>query len=329
MIDQAKTILVTGADGFIGSHLTEMLLGLGYKVRALAQYNSFNSWGWLEGIKHPGLEVVCGDVRDPDFCREITAGCGTVFHLAALIAIPYSYVAPDSYVDTNIKGTMNMCQAARFAGVDRIVVTSTSEVYGTAIEVPIPETHPRQPQSPYSATKIGADAIAESFYNAFELPLVIARPFNTYGPRQSARAIIPTIICQIASGMRTIKVGDLTPTRDFNYVTDTCRGFIALAQAEGIEGKNINIASGTEISMGDTLRRIADIMGGDVEYVVDPERLRPAKSEVRRLCGDNRLITTLTDWRPQVTLREGLERTVEWLSKPANLARYKAEIYNR
>lgn len=329
MIDQAKTILVTGADGFIGSHLTEMLLGLGYKVRALAQYNSFNSWGWLEGIKHPGLEVVCGDVRDPDFCREITAGCGTVFHLAALIAIPYSYVAPDSYVDTNIKGTMNMCQAARFAGVDRIVVTSTSEVYGTAIEVPIPETHPRQPQSPYSATKIGADAIAESFYNAFGLPLVIARPFNTYGPRQSARAIIPTIICQIASGMRTIKVGDLTPTRDFNYVTDTCRGFIALAQAEGIEGRNINIASGTEISMGDTLRMIADIMGGDVEYVVDPERLRPAKSEVRRLCGDNRLITTLTDWRPQVTLREGLERTVEWLSKPANLARYKTEIYNR
>ncbi|MDE5595259.1 MAG: SDR family NAD(P)-dependent oxidoreductase, partial [Muribaculaceae bacterium] len=249
MINPDKVVLVTGADGFIGSHLTELLLSLGYKVRALAQYNSFNSWGWLEGIKSHGLEVVCGDVRDPEFCREITAGCGTVFHLAALIAIPYSYVAPDSYVDTNIKGTMNMCQAARATEVDRIIVTSTSEVYGTALEVPIPETHPRQPQSPYSATKIGADAIAESFYNAFGLPLVIARPFNTYGPRQSARAIIPTIISQIAAGARVIKVGDLTPTRDFNFVTDTCRGFVALAQTAGIEGRNINIATGTEVSM--------------------------------------------------------------------------------
>ncbi len=329
MIDSNKTILVTGADGFIGSHLTEILLGHGYKVRALAQYNSFNSWGWLDGVSSPGLEVVCGDVRDPDFCREITAGCGTVFHLAALIAIPYSYVAPDSYVDTNIKGTLNMCQAARQAGVDRIVVTSTSEVYGTAVEVPISETHPRQPQSPYSATKIGADAIAESFHNAFGLPVVIARPFNTYGPRQSARAIIPTIISQIASGMRTIKVGDLSPTRDFNFVEDTCRGFIALAEAGGIEGRNINIASGTEVSMAETLRLISEIMGADVDYVVDPERLRPSKSEVRRLCGDNRLITSLTDWRPQVSLREGLGRTVAWFTDPANLARYKADIYNR
>ncbi len=329
MINSNKPVLVTGADGFIGSHLTELLLSSGYKVRALAQYNSFNSWGWLEGLHAPGLEVVCGDVRDADFCRELAAGCGTIFHLAALIAIPYSYIAPDSYVDTNIKGTMNMCQAARAAGVDRIIVTSTSEVYGTAVEVPIPETHPRQPQSPYSATKIGADAIAESFYNAFGLPLVIARPFNTYGPRQSARAIIPTIISQIASGMRVIKVGDLSPTRDFNYVEDTCRGFLALANAEGIEGRNINIATGTEVSMAETLHLIAELMNADVEYVVDPERLRPSKSEVRRLCGDNRVIEATTDWRPQVTLREGLKRTIEWFSDPANLARYKVDIYNR
>ena len=329
MINSDKPVLVTGADGFIGSHLTELLLSLGYRVRALAQYNSFNSWGWLEGIKSPALEVVCGDVRDPEFCREITNGCGTVFHLAALIAIPYSYVAPDSYVDTNIKGTMNMCQAARAAQVDRIIVTSTSEVYGTALEVPIPETHPRQPQSPYSATKIGADAIAESFYNAFGLPLVIARPFNTYGPRQSARAIIPTIISQIAAGAREIKVGDLTPTRDFNFVTDTCRGFVALAQTPGLEGRNINIATGTEVSMAETLRLIAELMGVDVEYVVDPQRLRPSKSEVRRLCGDNRVITSLTEWRPEVSLKEGLRKTIDWFTNPVNLSRYKTDIYNR
>ena len=329
MINSDKPVLVTGADGFIGSHLTELLLSLGYRVRALAQYNSFNSWGWLEGIKSPALEVVCGDVRDPEFCREITNGCGTVFHLAALIAIPYSYVAPDSYVDTNIKGTMNMCQAARAAQVDRIIVTSTSEVYGTALEVPIPETHPRQPQSPYSATKIGADAIAESFYNAFGLPLVIARPFNTYGPRQSARAIIPTIISQIAAGAREIKVGDLTPTRDFNFVTDTCRGFVALAQTPGLEGRNINIATGTEVSMAETLRLIAELMGVDVEYVVDQQRLRPSKSEVRRLCGDNRVITSLTDWRPEVSLKEGLRKTIDWFTNPVNLSRYKTDIYNR
>jgi len=329
MIDKNKTVLVTGADGFIGSHLTEHLLSQGYRVRALAQYNSFNSWGWLDGIKSSCLEVVCGDVRDPDFCREIAVGCGTIFHLAALIAIPYSYVAPDSYVDTNIKGTLNMCQAAKAASADRIIVTSTSEVYGTAIDVPIAETHPRQPQSPYSATKIGADAIAESFFNAFDLPVVIARPFNTYGPRQSARAIIPTIITQIASGMRRIKVGDLSPTRDFNFVGDTCRGFIALANAVGIEGRNINIASGTEVSMADTLKMIARLMDADVEYVVDPERLRPSRSEVRRLCGDNRLITSLTDWRPIVSLEEGLQMTIDWFTDPGNLGKYKAGIYNR
>lgn len=329
MIDSNKTVLVTGADGFIGSHLTEHLLAKGYKVRALAQYNSFNNWGWLEGIKSERLEVVCGDVRDSDFCRLLCEGCGTVFHLAALIAIPYSYVAPDSYVDSNIKGTLNMCQAAKAASVDRIIVTSTSEVYGTALQVPIAETHPRQPQSPYSATKIGADAIAESFYNAFGLPVVIARPFNTYGPRQSARAIIPTIIGQIAAGERRIKVGDLSPTRDFNYVDDTCRGFIALAEAEGIEGRNINIATGTEISMADTLRLIARLMDADVEYVVDQQRIRPSKSEVRRLCGDNSLITYLTPWRPEVSIEEGLRRTIEWFCDPTNLAKYKTDIYNR
>lgn len=334
MIDINKTVAVTGADGFIGSHLVEALLSRGFRVRALAQYNSFNNWGWLEDVVRnrpegdAALEIVTGDVRDANFCREFVKGCGTVFHLAALIAIPFSYVAPDSYVDTNVKGTLNMCQAARDAGIDRLVVTSTSEVYGTAQYVPIPETHPRQPQSPYSATKIGADAIALSFYNAFELPVVIARPFNTYGPRQSARAIIPTIISQIASGMTTIKVGDLSPTRDFNFVEDTCRGFIALADAPDVEGREINIATGTEISMADTLATIARVMGREVNFEVDPARLRPSKSEVRRLCGDNTVITTLTEWRPQVSLEEGLTRTARWFTNPDNLAKYKANIYN-
>lgn len=325
-----RTALVTGADGFIGSHLTEALLARGYRVRALAQYNSFNNWGWLEDVTPSDrLEIVCGDVRDPDFCRHIVAGTDVVFHLAALIAIPYSYVAPDSYVDTNIKGTLNMCQAARDAAVERIIVTSTSEVYGTAQYVPIDEKHPRQPQSPYSATKIGADAIAKSFYNAFDLPVVIARPFNTYGPRQSARAIIPTIITQIASGKQEIKLGDLTPTRDFNYVEDTAAGFIALAEAKGIEGREINIATGTEISMADTLATISRIMGREVEEVTDPERLRPAKSEVNRLCGDNTLITSLTDWRPAHTFEQGMAKTIEWFCRPENLAKYKPDIYNR
>lgn len=330
MIDKNKPVLVTGADGFIGSHLTELLLAKGFKVRALSQYNSFNYWGWLEDIHNERLEVVCGDVRDPNLCREICRGVGAVFHLAALIAIPYSYVAPDSYVDTNIRGTLNMCQAARDMNVDRIIVTSTSEVYGTAQYVPIDEKHPRQPQSPYSATKIGADAIAKSFYNAFDLPLVIARPFNTYGPRQSARAIIPTIIGQIAKGERQIKVGDLTPTRDFNYVADTARGFLALAEApDEVLGRDINIATGTEVSMKTTLETIAALMNADVEYVTDPQRLRPSKSEVFRLCGDNTLITTLTDWRPKWDLERGLRATIDWFSKPENLAKYKTDIYNR
>lgn len=322
-------VLVTGADGFIGSHLTEALLSAGYQVRALSYYNSFNDWGWLEGINNPDLEVVSGDIRDPDFCRHITRGCSLVFHLAALIAIPYSYVAPDSYVDTNIRGTLNMLQAARDCNVERIVVTSTSEVYGTALYVPIDENHPRQPQSPYSATKIGADALAKSFYNAFELPVVIARPFNTYGPRQSARAIIPTIITQIAAGHREIKVGDLTPTRDFNFVTDTAAGFIALATAPGIEGREINIATGREVTMEETLHTIARLMGADIKWITDPERIRPSKSEVRRLLGDNKLITSLTDWRPRVSLEEGLSKTIDWFVKPENLARYKIDIYNQ
>lgn len=321
-------VLVTGADGFIGSHLTEALLERGCEVRALAQYNSFNNWGWLEEIAHPGLEVVTGDVRDPNFCRHIVEGVDTVFHLAALIAIPYSYVAPDSYIDTNVKGTLNICQAVRDLGVRRLLVTSTSEVYGTARYVPIDERHPKQPQSPYSASKIGADAIAMSFHNAFETPVTIVRPFNTYGPRQSARAIIPTIITQIASGMRSIKVGDLTPTRDFNFVRDTAAGFIALAECDAAIGREVNIATGVEISMADTLKTIARLMDADVEWVTDPQRLRPGGSEVFRLLGDNSLIKSLTEWRPAHSLEDGLRTTIKWFSNPDNLKKYKSGIYN-
>lgn len=324
-----KNVVVTGADGFIGSHLTEALLSEGCRVRALAQYNSFGTWGWLEGLSHPSLEVVMGDVRDPDFCRELVAGFDTVMHLAALIAIPYSYAAPDSYVDTNIKGTLNMCQAARAAGTERLLVTSTSEVYGTALYVPIDEKHPRQPQSPYSATKIGADAIAMSFRNAFDLPVTLVRPFNTYGPRQSARAIIPTIITQIASGQRVIKVGDLSPTRDFNYVADTARGFIAIAKSADTIGEEVNIATGREVTMEHTLHTIARLMHADVEWTVDAQRLRPSKSEVRRLLGSNEKIGRLAGWHPQVSLEEGLQKTIDWFTDPENLKLYKPTIYNR
>ncbi|MBE6304594.1 MAG: SDR family NAD(P)-dependent oxidoreductase [Bacteroidales bacterium] len=324
-----KTALVTGADGFIGSHLTEHLLAAGYKVRALSQYNSFNNWGWLEQVRHRNLEVVCGDVRYPNFCKEIARGVDVIFHLAALIAIPYSYIAPDSYVDTNIKGTLNICQAARACEVKRLIVTSTSEVYGTALTVPISETHPKQPQSPYSATKIGADAIALSFYNSFDLPVVIARPFNTYGPRQSARAIIPTIISQIAAGERVIKVGDMRPTRDFNFVSDTCKGFIAIAETPGLEGMEINIATSKEISMGNLFNLISELMEVNVTYEVDSQRLRPQGSEVMRLMGDNTLITTRTSWQPRVDIREGLKQTIEWFTNPMNLAMYKPGIYNQ
>lgn len=321
--------LVTGADGFIGSHLTELLLQKGYKVRALAQYNSFNYWGWLEDVPaHKNLEIVTGDIRDPHFVKTIVTGSDVVFHLAALIAIPYSYHAPDSYVDTNIKGTLNICQAARELGNIRVISTSTSEVYGTAQYVPIDEKHPKQPQSPYSATKIGADAIALSFFNAFSLPVSIARPFNTFGPRQSARAIIPTIISQIAVGTREIKLGDLTPTRDFNYVKDTAAGMLALAGSNETIGKEVNIATGKEISMGDTFELIKKIMNSEVKFTTDEQRLRPAKSEVFRLLGDNTLIKSLTGWQPEYTLEQGLQSTIEWYLNPANLAKYKTGIYN-
>lgn len=322
-------ILVTGADGFIGSHLTELLLSKGYKVRALAQYNSFNSWGWLDDVTNSeNLEVITGDIRDPHFCKEMVKGIDIIYHLAALIAIPYSYVAPDSYVDTNVKGTLNICQAAKDAGGIRVIHTSTSEVYGTALYVPIDEKHPKQPQSPYSASKIGADMMAMSFYNAFSLPVTVARPFNTYGPRQSARAIIPTIITQIASGLKQIKLGDITPTRDFNFVKDTSRGFLALAESENTIGKEINIASNFEISMGDTLNLIKSIMGSDVEFITDEQRIRPEKSEVFRLWGENKLIKELTGWQPKYSIEMGLRETVEWFVKSENLKKYKANIYN-
>ncbi len=324
-----KRVLVTGADGFIGSHLCETLKARGCRVRALAQYNSFNHWGWLEDMdRGEAIEVRSGDVRDPFFCRTLVKDTDIVFHLASLIAIPYSYVAPQSYVETNITGTLNICQAALDAGVSRIVHTSTSEVYGTAREVPIDEDHPLQPQSPYSASKIGADAMAMSYRHAFELPLTIARPFNTYGPRQSARAVIPTVIAQIAAGARQIKLGDTRPTRDFTYVEDTCAGFIALATCDAALGKTVNIGSNREISIGDTVAAIKEIMGSDIEVLEQSERLRPAASEVFRLRCDNSLIRELTGYEPQVSLRDGLARTVEWFADSKNLAKYKAGIYN-
>ena len=329
MLLSDKTILVTGADGFIGSHLTEMLLNKGYKVRALSQYNSFNYWGWLEDIpKNDNLEIVSGDIRDPYFCKVITKDVDLIFHLAALIAIPYSYDAPDSYVDTNVKGTLNICQAAKERGNIRVIHTSTSEVYGTAQYVPIDEKHPKQPQSPYSASKIGADAIALSFYNAFNLPVTIARPFNTYGPRQSARAIIPTIITQIANGVKQIKLGDLRPTRDFNFVKDTCQGFIALAESDKTIGEEINISSNFEISMHDTLNIIKEIMNSDIELVTDEIRIRPKKSEVFRLWGDNTKIKTLTNFKSKYSIKEGLQITCDWFKNSDNLKKYKTNIYN-
>jgi len=324
-----KKTLITGADGFIGSHLTELLVRQGHAVKALSQYNSFNHWGWLEDLSClPEIEVVSGDVRDPHFCRHITKDVGQVFHLAALIAIPYSYVAPQSYVDTNVNGTLNMCQAALDNGVERFIHTSTSEVYGTAQYVPINEAHPLQPQSPYSASKIGADAIAMSFHHAFGLPLTVVRPFNTYGPRQSARAVIPTIIGQIASGVAQIKLGDTTPTRDFNFVSDTCEGFLQLAQCTGAIGEVVNIGSNTESSVGDTLNMIKDIMHSQVEFVSEDARLRPGQSEVFRLWCDNQKIHQLTGYQAQVGLREGLTKTIEWFTQPGNLAKYKTGIYN-
>jgi len=324
-----KTVLITGADGFIGSHLTEFLATRVGKVRALAQYNSFNSWGWLDDSNVTNeIEVVTGDVRDPHFCTKITENVDTIFHLAALIAIPYSYAAPDSYIDTNIRGTLNLCQAAMRNGCSRIVHTSTSEVYGTAQHVPIDEDHPLQPQSPYSASKIGADAIAMSFHNSFDLPLSIARPFNTYGPRQSARAVIPTIISQIAAGQREIKVGDLRPTRDFNFVTDTCEGMVAIAESNATIGQTVNIGSGTEISIGNLFKLIAEQMAKEVDFVVDPERIRPESSEVFRLLCDTSKYERLVGSRALKPLHEGIRMTIDWFTQAENLKNYKTQIYN-
>ena len=324
-----KVSLITGADGFIGSTLVEMLVAKGYRVKALSQYNSFNNWGWLEDIECKNkIEVLTGDIRDPHYCKFITKGVDVIFHLAALIAIPYSYVAPDSYVDTNIKGTLNICQAAKENGNIRVIHTSTSEVYGTAQYVPIDENHPLQAQSPYSATKIAADAMAMSFYNAFNLPVTIARPFNTYGPRQSARAVIPTIITQIYNGEKEIKLGDVTPTRDFNYVDDTCRGFIALAECDESIGQTVNIGSNFEISIGDTLNLIKELIDSDVKFITDKQRIRPEKSEVFRLWCDNSKIEKLTGFKPEVDIRQGLQKTIDWITQPDNLKKYKSEIYN-
>ena len=324
-----KKVLVTGADGFIGSHLTEMLVAKGYKVKALSQYNSFNNWGWLEKINcKKDVDIFSGDIRDLSYCKYISKDIDIIFHLAALIAIPYSYQAPESYIDTNIKGTVNMCQAAMENHVSRIIHTSTSEVYGTAKYIPIDENHPLQPQSPYSATKIAADAMAMSFYNSFDLPLTIARPFNTYGPRQSARAIIPTIITQIASGKKEIELGDLTPSRDFNYVEDCCRGIIMLAENASVIGKTLNIGSNTEVSISDLFELIKELMQSDVTSNFDKQRKRPNKSEVFRLCCDNKKIEELVGFKSQINIRDGLKKTIDWITKPENLKVYKTEIYN-
>ena len=324
-----KKVLVTGADGFIGSHLVEMLVENGYQVKALSQYNSFNNWGWIDDIVCKNkIEILTGDIRDSHFCRHATKKIDIVFHLAALIGIPYSYIAPDSYIDTNVKGTLNILQAAKDNNVGRIIHTSTSEVYGTANYVPIDENHPMQAQSPYSASKIAADAVALSYFNAFNLPVTIARPFNTYGPRQSARAVIPTIITQIASGAKEIRLGDVTPTRDFNFVEDTCQSFINLAECDESIGHAVNIGSNFEISIGDTLNIIKSLMKSDVEFKVDDERIRPSKSEVFRLWCDNSKLEKLTGFKPKIEITEGLQRTIDWLVKPENLKNYKVDIYN-
>ena len=326
-----KHVLVTGADGFIGSHLVEALMERGCLVRAFAFYNSFNSWGWLDTLPKAvlqQLDVFAGDIRDPNGVLEAMKGCDVVFHLAALIAIPFSYHSPDSYVDTNIKGTLNILQAARQLGIARLLVTSTSEVYGTAQYAPIDEKHPFQGQSPYSATKIGADRLAESFYRSFDTPVVIVRPFNTYGPRQSARAVIPTVITQLLSGQTELHLGSLRPTRDFNYVLDTVEGFIALAEADAAVGKEVNIATGKEYSIEAVAQKLIAAINPEVHIITDEQRLRPEASEVFRLMGDNTLLTTLTPWQPKHDLESGLRETIHWFRQPENLARYKAWLYN-
>jgi len=324
-------ILVTGADGFIGSHLVEGLLDKGCQIRAFVFYNSFNSWGWLDTFpkeKLDKIDVFAGDIRDPNGVRKAMQGMDMVFHLAALIGIPFSYHSPDSYVDTNIKGTLNVLQAARDTGCNRVLITSTSEVYGTAQYVPIDELHPFQGQSPYSATKIGADRIAESFYRSFNIPVTIVRPFNTYGPRQSARAIIPTIITQLLSGEEEIKLGSIHPTRDFNYVKDTVAGFIAIAETQATIGEEINIATQQEISIGQLAHEIIDQINPTARIVSEDKRIRPEKSEVERLLGSNEKIRKLANWQPKVNLKQGLRETIEWFRDEENLRRYKWNVYN-
>jgi len=326
-----KKILITGADGFIGSHLVEEVLEQGGKVKAFVYYNSFNSFGWLDTFPSDVLqkiEVVSGDIRDKGFVQESMQGCDMVFHLAALIGIPYSYHAPDSYVDTNIKGTLNVLSAAQKLSLERVLVTSTSEVYGTAQYIPINEKHPYQGQSPYSATKIGADRLAESFFTSFDLPVTIVRPFNTFGPRQSARAIIPSIITQILSGSKELHLGNLTPTRDLNYVKDVVKAFVEISKCNDAIGEEINICNGKEISMRELVDVIVESLEADVIISIEDERLRPSKSEVDRLLGDNSKILLMTNWKPQISLSEGLMNTIKWLKQPENLSKYKALNYN-
>ena len=330
-----KKVLVTGADGFIGSHLTEALVREGYDTKAFVFYNSFNSWGWLDNCVPEvtgEFEVFAGDIRDHHGVRKAMEGCDAVLHLAALIAIPYSYHSPDTYVDTNIKGTLNVVQAARDLGISKVVHTSTSEVYGTAQFVPITEDHPLHGQSPYSASKIGADQLAMSFYNSFGTPVSIIRPFNTYGPRQSTRAVIPTIITQIACGKQQIKLGSIHPTRDFNYVGDTVSGFLSALDSDQGVGEIINLGSGFEISIGDTAKSIADIMGVEIDILTDTQRLRPEKSEVERLWADNTKAKKLLEWKPKYGgtdgFRKGLEKTIKWFTDPEHLTSYKSDRYN-
>ena len=324
-----KKVLVTGADGFIGSHLTETLVERGYDVRAFTFYNSFNTWGWLDFLPDEikkEIEILPGDIRDPNGVRNAMTGIESVFHLAALIAIPFSYHSPDSYVDTNIKGTLNVLQAARGLGTDKVLITSTSEVYGSARYVPIDESHPFQGQSPYSATKIGADRLAESFYRSFSLPVSIVRPFNTYGPRQSARAVIPSIISQLLTGTKELRLGSLTPTRDFNYVKDTVNGFIEIETSEKTIGEEINIASQTEISIGELAAELIRQINPQASIICEQERMRPQKSEVNRLLGSNKKLKELTDWNQEYSLSFGLKKTIDWMEKHQD--KYKAGIYN-
>ena len=326
-----KKVLVTGADGFIGSHLVEELLRQGFKVKAFCLYNSFNNWGWLDALPKEVLqkiEIFMGDVRDPNGVRTAMKGCDVVYHLAALIAIPYSYHSPDSYVDTNVKGTLNIIQAAKDLGVERVLVTSTSEIYGTAQYVPIDEIHPKQPQSPYSASKIGADCMADSFYRSFDMPITIVRPFNTYGPRQSARAIIPTIITQLLSGFEEIKLGDLSPTRDLLFVKDTVKGFVEIANTESLIGHECNIATNSEVSMQVMADTLIELINPNAKIIQDKDRLRPQKSEVFRLFGDNSKIIEHTNWKVEYSLKEGLQETIDWFRDKENLRQYKAGIYN-